>query len=95
MADNKKPEEGIPVDFPESLRGGSYANSMVVHHTKEEFFLDFIVVAPPAGSLVARVILSPGHIKRVVAALQENIAKYERKFGAIQAAEEPDRHFMM
>ncbi len=79
----------IQVTLPERLRGGSYSNNMVVTHTKEEFLLDFLLVAPPSGTVVSRIILSPGHIKRVVAALQENIAKYEAMHGIIQAAEEP------
>jgi hypothetical protein len=79
----------IQVALPEHLRGGSYSNNMIVTHTKEEFLLDFLLVAPPSGTVVSRIILSPGHIKRVVAALQENIAKYEAMHGIIQAAEEP------
>jgi hypothetical protein len=79
----------IQVTLPEHMRGGSYSNNMIVTHTKEEFLLDFLLVAPPSGTVVSRIILSPGHIKRVVAALQENIAKYEAMHGFIQAAEEP------
>jgi hypothetical protein len=62
---------------------------MVVTHTKEEFILDFLMVVPPAGTVTARVIVSPGHMKRILAALQENISKYESAFGTIQIAEEP------
>jgi hypothetical protein len=62
---------------------------MFITHTKEEFILDFLMVAPPAGSVNARVIVSPGHMKRILAALQDNISKYEKTFGAIQIAEEP------
>jgi hypothetical protein len=47
------------------------------------------MVAPPAGAVTARVIVSPGHMKRILAALQDNIAKYENSFGTIQIAEEP------
>ena len=47
------------------------------------------MVAPPTGTVTARVILSPGHVKRVVAALRENLAKYEAAFGPIRAAEAP------
>lgn len=83
-----KPVE-IQVAFPEHLRGGVYSNNMIVAHTREEFFLDFLMVAPPTGTVTARVILSPGHAKRVAAALQENLAKYEAAFGPIQAAEPP------
>jgi len=79
----------IQISFPEHLRGGVYSNNMIVAHTKEEFFLDFLMVAPPSGTVTARVILSPGHVKRVVGALQENLAKYEASFGTIQTAEAP------
>ena len=47
------------------------------------------MVAPPTWTVIARVILSPGHVKRVVGALQENLAKYEASFGTIQTAEAP------
>ncbi|MEW6173420.1 MAG: DUF3467 domain-containing protein [Bacillota bacterium] len=95
MTQKNNPEEQIPVSFPEENKGGSYANNMVVQHTKEEFILDFMMIAPPAGKVVARIILSPGHVKRVVEALRDNIGKYENKFGAIKAAEEPIGHFKM
>ncbi len=79
----------IKVNFPPNLHGGVYSNNMVVTHTKEEFILDFLMVVPPAGTVTARVIVSPGHMKRILAALQENISKYESAFGTIQIAEEP------
>ncbi len=82
-------QKEMKISFPESLRGGVYANNMMVAHTKEEFIMDYLVVAPPAGSVTSRIIVSPGHMKRIVIALQENIRKYEEKFGTIQKAEEP------
>jgi hypothetical protein len=81
--------QDIKVNFPPELQGGVYSNNMVVTHTKEEFVLDFLMVAPPAGAVTARVIVSPGHMKRILAALQDNISKYESNFGTIQIAEEP------
>jgi len=60
-------------------------------HTGEEFILDFMNVMPPQGSLVARVIVSPPHAKRLCAALQENIKRYEEKFGTISLAVVPDQ----
>ncbi|MCP4683700.1 MAG: DUF3467 domain-containing protein [Desulfobacterales bacterium] len=86
MPDNQKE---IKVSFPEDLRSGVYANNMMVLHTKEEFIMDFMMVAPPGGTLTSRIIVSPGHMKRVVAALQDNLIKYEKKYGDIQQAEEP------
>ena len=88
MATLPEPKE-IKINFPQELQGGVYSNNMVVSHTKEEFILDFIMVAPPAGTVTSRVIVSPGHMKRILAALQDNISKYEKSFGTIQVAEEP------
>lgn len=88
MAEERKVME-LQISFPEHLRGGVYANNMVVNHTKEEFILDFIMVAPPAGALTSRIIVSPGHMKRVLYALQENLQKYEHKFGPLEPAPEP------
>ena len=79
----------IKISFPPEIQGGVYANNMVVTHTKEEFILDFIMVAPPTGTVTARVIVSPGHMKRVLEALRDNVSKYETVFGTIQIAEEP------
>ena len=87
MEAGQKPME-VQVTFPEQLKGGVYSNNMVVTHTREEFILDFLMVSPPAGTVTARVILSPGHVRRVVAALTDNIRKYEAAFGAIPATEE-------
>ena len=79
----------IKVNFPPSLHGGVYANNMAVTHTREEFVMDFIMAAPPAGSVTARVVVSPGHMKRIAASLMENISRYEQKYGEIPQVEEP------
>lgn len=68
---------------------GSYSNLMQVAHTKDEFILDFFIVSPPQGILCSRVIMNPGHLKRMRKALDENISKYEEKFGKIEEAEAP------
>jgi hypothetical protein len=90
MAEQTQPKE-IQLDFPSHLKGGVYCNNMVVTHTREEFIMDFMMIAPPAGAITARVIMSPGHMKRTVVALQENLKKYEEKFGKLQEAAEPTK----
>jgi hypothetical protein len=87
MAEGKQQE--IKVQLPPHLQGGVYSNNMVVAHTKEEFVMDFMMVVPPVGTVMSRVIVSPGHMKRMISALQDNVQKYEARFGTIQAAEEP------
>ena len=68
---------------------GNYSNLMRILHTKEEFILDFFLASPPEGILSSRIIMSPGHVKRMIMALQGNIEKYEGKFGKIEKAEAP------
>jgi len=79
----------IKVNFPAHLQQGAYANNMLVSHTREEFVMDFSLITPPVGAVTARVITSPGHVKRIISALQDNVKKYEAKFGTIIQAEEP------
>jgi hypothetical protein len=86
MAEEK---QGIKVHLSNEIKGGVYANNMVVSHTPEEFILDFLMVAPPEGTVTARVIVSPGHMKRIFKALEDNISKYEKNFGTISQAEAP------
>lgn len=73
----------------EDLKGG-YSNLMQIVHSKEEFVLDFFLATPPQGILTSRVIVSPSHLKRMIGALQENISKYEGKFGKIEEAVAPE-----
>lgn len=79
----------VQIKADDAVLKGTYANMMQVAHTKEEFVLDFMNLLPPQGALVSRVITSPGHLKRIVAALQDNLQRYEKQFGAIEQADQP------
>jgi len=84
------PGKQIQIKAKDEVLEGKYANIAQVAHTKEEFVLDFMSVFPPAGTLNSRVIMSPGHFKRMIAAMQDNLQKYEQKFGSITKADEPE-----
>ncbi len=78
------------VKITDDMLGGVYANSMRVMHTREEFLLDFMNLFPPQGMVMARVVISPGHLRRILDALNENLVKYEKKFKLkVEATEEP------
>ena len=68
---------------------GRYANNVMVSHTKEEFVFDFMNILPPGALLVGRVIVSPGHAKRLLKALGEQMGRYENSFGKLEVADEP------
>jgi len=84
------PEREMQVAADPEIRKGVYSNLAIISHQKEEFIVDFLLLDPrtqtPKGGqaiLVSRVILSPGHMKRLYQAIGENIEKYERNFGKI------------
>lgn len=80
----------IQINLSPEMQAGVYANNMFVTHTKEEFMVDFIFMDPQMGSVVSRVVTSPGHMKRIVSALKDNLDKYERSIGEIEIAPAPE-----
>lgn len=83
------PSNQIQIKASDDHLKGEYANVTQVLHTKEEFVLDFLNVFPPTGTLNARIIVSPGHFKRMLLAMQDNLGKYEAQFGAVAVSEAP------
>jgi len=69
---------------------GAYSNLAIISHTKEEFCLDFVNTFPPTPILMARVLMTPTHLKRLIGALQENMRKYEDQFGRVEPGKEPE-----
>ena len=91
MADPNKPEnQSLNIKISDEELKGRYANLVRASHTREEFILDFINFIPPQGAVTARVIMSPGHLKRLIGALHTNLKMYEEKHGQIHEASEPD-----
>ena len=89
---SKQQEQGsqqIQVMTGDDMSRGRYSNNVFVSHTAEEFYLDWMLNAPNGIHMVARIMVSPAHIKRVLSALQGNIEKYESKFGEIRVIATP------
>jgi len=85
-ADEEKPGVQLQVEVDDSVAQGSYANLALVAHNATEFVLDFIFVQPqqPKAKVRARIISSPGHTKRFLRALAENVNRFEQTFGEIK-----------
>ena len=79
----------VSIQMPDDVLPGKYANQMMVAHTREEFVLDFINLFPPGGVVTSRVIVSPGHLKRMIRAMRENLERYEAVHGPVIEAEAP------
>lgn len=67
-----------------------YTNFMMVSHTPEEFYLDFGEKLPGTNTAqgVIRLVTSPWHMKRILKAIDENVRRYEKKFGEIREHQE-------
>jgi hypothetical protein len=84
--DDKKKQNQINVELNEEVAQGIYSNLAIITHSSAEFVLDFVRVMPgvPKAKVQSRIILTPEHAKRLLLALQDNIAKYEAVHGKIK-----------
>lgn len=82
-------QEQLQIELKEDIAQGIYANLAIITHSSSEFIVDFVRVMPgiPKAGVQSRLILAPEHAKRLLRALEENIAKYERIFGPIRIGE--------
>ena len=89
MDKNQGQQQGQQIKVADNIPGAEYANLMQVNHNKDEFMMIFANVAGPSGKVVSKIITTPGHMKRILSAFQENIKKYEDQFGEIKEAGAP------
>ena len=80
---NQPPQLNIELD--EKTAEGVYSNLVMIAHSPEEFILDFIRVMPgvPKAKVKSRIIITPQHAQRLLAALDENLDRYEQTYGEI------------
>ncbi len=83
MEENKKQ---LNIELPEEVADGTYSNLAFINHSPAEFVVDFIRMMPnmPKAKVKSRIILTPQHAKRFLAALADNVKKYEATFGVIE-----------
>lgn len=88
MSEPNTKEIKLEIQLDEETAQGVYVNLAAVNHNDTEFIFDFIFVQPqaPRAKVRSRVITSPRHAKRMLLALQENVARYEKQFGPIEPA---------
>jgi hypothetical protein len=79
-------QQQINIELGEKEAEGIYSNLAIITHSPAEFVLDFTRVLPgvPKARVHARVIMTTQHAKLFLRALEDNIGKYEMKFGEIQ-----------
>lgn len=90
------PRPPIQIQIDEPIASGTYSNLVIINHSENEFVIDFAYLQPanPIAKVRSRIISSPRHTKRLLAALQKNVPRYEERYGAINLSgeEEPMMH---
>jgi len=87
--DPKRPQPQQPtqinVELGEREAEGIYSNFVVIGHSLSEFVLDFARVLPgtPKSKIFARIVMTPPNVRALLAALEDNVKKYEGQFGKI------------
>ncbi len=76
----------ISIELNEEVSQGIYSNLAIITHSSAEFVIDFVRIMPgvPKAQVKSRIILTPEHAKRLAAALEDNIDKYESVHGIIK-----------
>jgi hypothetical protein len=93
MNEKDQKQQGLQIELTPDVAQGEYANFAIITHSSSDFVLDFARVLPgvPKAAVKSRVILAPEHAKRLLAALQENIMRYEREYGPIKIPNQEPR----
>lgn len=91
MSEQTKQGHKLQIQIDDDVAQGIYVNMATVTHSPTEFLFDFIFVQPqqPRGKVRSRVITSPQHAKRFLLAMQENLRRYEERFGQIELGNDP------
>jgi hypothetical protein len=85
---NQNPANQLQI--ADNIAGAEYSNFANIRYNQEEFQMAFANVFPPSGRVVAKLITTPAHFKRMIMAMSENLKKYEEQFGLVKEVEMAD-----
>lgn len=74
---------------PERVARGTLATGVLVFTGQQEFVLDFLQVLAKPAQLVARVVVTPAMMDRLVGVLRENFGRFSSTFGAPPSLPKP------
>ena len=74
---------------PEHVAAGTFSTGAVVLNGNHEFIIDFLLRMQQPQQVAARIILPPTVLPQLIAALKENLRKYEARFGPPPAPPTP------
>lgn len=84
-------DKKLSINLAPEVATGQYSNMAIIAHGPNEFIMDFVTMLPnmPQAQVVSRIIQTPENAKKLLMALQDNIAKYEEHFGKINIGGKP------
>lgn len=74
---------------PEHVARGTFSTGAVVLQGQHEFIVDFLLRMTQPQQVASRVVLPPSVVPRLISALEENLKKYEDRFGKPPAPTPP------
>jgi hypothetical protein len=107
MTDRSTPDEPSENDGPQSqeirhshigalvpahVARGVFTTGAVVLQGQHEFIVDFLLRMQQPQQVVARIVMPPVVVNQFIAALKENIQRYEDRFGPIQMPVIPNQN---
>jgi len=89
--ENNNDKKQLSLELKPEVARGTYSNLAIISHSRSEFIIDFATVLPglPKPEIGSRIVMAPEHVKRLLNAISDNIAKYEQQFGTISIGGEP------
>src|SRR3954470_17092500 len=96
--DDPQPQQGqqqLQIELGEKEAEGIYSNLAIITHSPAEVIIDYTRVTPgvPRARVLARIIMTPQHMKLLLGAMKENIERYESQFGEIRVDGQADHPF--
>lgn len=90
MTQPQPPNRQLRLEIPATL-SATYANAAIVSQTTSEIVLDFLQIMPndPRARVQTRVAMTPTNAKLFLKALENNLAKFEEKYGEIPVPSQP------
>ena len=78
-------KQELKIELTPEVATGHYSNLAVISHSGQEYYLDFVAMAPnmPQAKVISRIIMTPENAKNLLFALRDNVSKYEQTFGEI------------
>ncbi len=95
MEKEQKKQNQLQIELDKETAQGEYSNLAIITHSPAEFILDFAQVLPglPKANVKSRIIMTPSHAKTLLMILQDNVRKFEEKYGEIKMAKPGGKGF--